>query len=52
VATAGRVLAPTTMTSACSCSAKARIWSTFAVQRYVLHEDVEPDPARLEAPAL
>ena len=24
---------------------------TFAVQRYVLHEDVEPDPARMEAPA-
>ena len=23
---------------------------TFAVQRYVLHEDVEPDPAKLEAP--
>jgi amino acid transporter len=23
---------------------------TFAVQRYVLHEDVEPDPERLEAP--
>ena len=28
------------------------LWSlTTAVQRYVLHEDVEPDPARLDAPA-
>ena len=24
---------------------------TFAVQRYVLHEDVQPDPERLDAPA-